>query len=68
MSRKRPRKTFTIVDAAMNDLIRPALYEGYHEIVPLREEPGAANSLIRTSSARFAKAAIFSPRIVKWRR
>jgi diaminopimelate decarboxylase len=34
-----PTKTFTIVDAAMNDLIRPALYEGYHEIVPLRERP-----------------------------
>ncbi|NLT69062.1 MAG: diaminopimelate decarboxylase, partial [Verrucomicrobiaceae bacterium] len=34
-------KTFKIVDAAMNDLIRPALYEGHHEIVPLREpEPG----------------------------
>lgn len=32
-----PAKTFTIVDAAMNDLIRPALYEGWHEIVPLRE-------------------------------
>jgi len=32
-----PTKTFTIVDAAMNDLIRPALYEGYHEIVPLRK-------------------------------
>jgi len=30
-------KTFTIVDAGMNDLIRPALYEGYHEIVPVRE-------------------------------
>lgn len=32
-----PAKTFTIVDAAMNDLIRPALYEGWHEIVPLKE-------------------------------
>jgi len=32
-----PAKTFTIVDAAMNDLIRPALYEGWHEIVPLAE-------------------------------
>ena len=32
-----PEKNFAIVDAAMNDLIRPALYEGYHEIVPLRE-------------------------------
>ncbi len=32
-----PSKTFVIVDAGMNDLIRPALYEGYHEIVPIRE-------------------------------
>ncbi len=30
-------KTFAIVDAGMNDLIRPALYQSYHEIVPLRE-------------------------------
>ncbi len=29
------RKTFLIVDAAMNDLIRPAFYDAYHEIVPL---------------------------------
>ena len=28
-------KTFIIVDAGMNDLIRPALYQGYHEVVPL---------------------------------
>lgn len=30
-------KTFVIVDAGMNDLIRPALYEGWHEIVPLKQ-------------------------------
>jgi diaminopimelate decarboxylase len=30
-------KTFTIVDAAMNDLIRPTLYEAHHEIWPVRE-------------------------------
>jgi diaminopimelate decarboxylase len=30
------RKNFVIVDAAMNDLIRPAFYDAYHEIVPLR--------------------------------
>ena len=30
-------KTFKVVDAGMNDLIRPALYQGHHEIVPLRE-------------------------------
>ena len=29
-------KQFVIVDAAMNDLIRPALYHSHHEIVPLR--------------------------------
>ena len=33
-------KRFVVVDAAMNDLIRPTLYEAHHEIVPLRE-PGA---------------------------
>ena len=32
-------KEFVIVDAAMNDLIRPALYQAHHEIVPLRERP-----------------------------
>src|SRR5208283_6134568 len=28
-------KTFVIVDAAMNDLIRPAFYDAFHEIVPV---------------------------------
>ncbi len=31
------RKNFVIVDAAMNDLIRPAFYDAYHEIVPVRK-------------------------------
>ncbi len=30
-------KTFVIVDAAMNDLIRPTLYEAWHDILPVRE-------------------------------
>ncbi len=30
-------KEFVIVDAAMNDLIRPSLYQAHHEIVPLRQ-------------------------------
>ncbi|WP_035612180.1 diaminopimelate decarboxylase [Haloferula sp. BvORR071] len=34
-------KTFKVVDAGMNDLIRPALYEGHHEIAPVKE-PGEA--------------------------
>jgi diaminopimelate decarboxylase len=33
-------KQFIIVDAAMNDLIRPALYQSHHEIVPLRQNHG----------------------------
>ena len=35
--KRTPAKTFVITDAGMNDLIRPALYEGHHEIVPLKE-------------------------------
>ncbi|MES0884990.1 diaminopimelate decarboxylase [Roseibium sp. SCP14] len=31
-------KTFVIVDGAMNDLIRPTLYEAHHEVRPVREE------------------------------
>jgi diaminopimelate decarboxylase len=34
------RKNFLIVDAAMNDLIRPAFYDAYHEIVPLTRRGG----------------------------
>jgi diaminopimelate decarboxylase len=35
------KKNFVIVDAAMNDLIRPAFYDSYHEIVPLKRKGGA---------------------------
>jgi diaminopimelate decarboxylase len=35
-------KTFVIVDAAMNDLIRPTLYEAHHDIRPVREVPPGA--------------------------
>jgi diaminopimelate decarboxylase len=38
------RKNFVIVDAAMNDLIRPAFYDSYHEIVPLVKKSGATVS------------------------
>jgi diaminopimelate decarboxylase len=34
------KKNFVIVDAAMNDLIRPAFYDSYHQIVPVREKNG----------------------------
>ncbi|WP_422041147.1 diaminopimelate decarboxylase [Roseibium sp.] len=33
-------KTFVIVDGAMNDLIRPTLYEAHHEVRPMKEDRG----------------------------
>ncbi len=33
-------KSFVIVDAAMNDLIRPSLYDAYHEVLPVNEKAG----------------------------
>jgi diaminopimelate decarboxylase len=38
--KKTPKKQFVIVDAGMNDLIRPALYDAYHEIVPVNQATG----------------------------
>jgi len=35
--KKNGHKEFIVVDAAMNDLIRPALYHAHHEIIPLRK-------------------------------
>lgn len=39
-------KIFVIVDAAMNDLIRPTLYEAYHEIVPVKPNPDAPTEIV----------------------
>ena len=37
-------RTFVICDAAMNDLLRPALYDAHHEIMPVRQPaPGTAS-------------------------
>lgn len=38
--KKGEAKTFKMIDAGMNDIIRPALYEGYHEIWPVIEHNG----------------------------
>jgi diaminopimelate decarboxylase len=38
--KKNGKKTFVITDAAMNDLIRPALYQAHHEIVPVKARVG----------------------------
>lgn len=35
-------RNFLVLDAAMNDLLRPAMYDAYHDIRPVRPRPGAA--------------------------
>ena len=56
-------RTFLILDAAMNDLIRPAMYDAWHDIVPVIEaEPGAEHATydivgpVCESGDTFAKA------------
>jgi diaminopimelate decarboxylase len=39
-------KTFVITDAAMNDLIRPALYQAHHEIVPVTQTAGVTTEVV----------------------
>jgi len=63
--RKRtPMKEFLVVDAGMNDLIRPALYQSHHEIIPLRKSDRA--QILADVVDRSARAAIFWPRIGWW--
>ncbi|MCY4132564.1 MAG: diaminopimelate decarboxylase [Nitrospira sp.] len=38
-------KTFAIVDAAMNDLLRPSLYQAHHDILPVRQVPNASEAV-----------------------
>ncbi|MBI1339247.1 diaminopimelate decarboxylase [bacterium] len=60
--KERDGRTFVVVDAGMNDLIRPALYGAYHEILPVRApEKGAVLKAVDVvgpiceSTDRFAK-------------
>ncbi|MDN5863053.1 MAG: diaminopimelate decarboxylase [Salinisphaera sp.] len=39
-----PHRNFAVVDAAMNDLLRPALYQGWHEIVPVAQSQGETHT------------------------
>jgi diaminopimelate decarboxylase len=39
-------KNFIIIDAAMNDLIRPTLYEAHHDILPVREAAKGAPAIV----------------------
>ncbi|MXX10397.1 MAG: diaminopimelate decarboxylase [Nitrospira sp. SB0677_bin_15] len=38
-------KNFAIVDAAMNDLLRPSLYQAHHDILPVRQVPNAPDAV-----------------------
>ncbi|MFA5388275.1 MAG: diaminopimelate decarboxylase [Candidatus Omnitrophota bacterium] len=42
-----PAKNFAIVDAGMNDLIRPSLYDAYHEILPVKSRSYAGPKQVR---------------------
>jgi len=42
--KKTAEKNFAIVDAAMNDLLRPALYQAWHDIIPVTTGRGKANT------------------------
>jgi diaminopimelate decarboxylase len=39
-------KNFVIIDAAMNDLIRPTLYEAHHDILPVTQAPKDARTIV----------------------
>jgi len=44
--KKGPARTFVVVDVAMNDLLRPSLYDAFHRIVPLNEPLVASAPLV----------------------
>jgi diaminopimelate decarboxylase len=39
-------KNFVVIDAAMNDLIRPTLYEAHHDILPVRQAAAGARTIV----------------------
>ena len=41
-----PARNFLIVDAAMNDLVRPALYGAWHDVRPVREQESASSGAV----------------------
>ena len=61
-------KTFVIVDAAMNDLIRPTLYDAHHDIRPVRQAAPGAATTSPTWSAASARPATISPSTAPCRR
>jgi diaminopimelate decarboxylase len=62
--KKSAEKEFVVVDAAMNDLIRPSLYRSHHEIIPLRKTGGRRSW--RTWWGRSARPATFWRAGARW--
>ncbi len=60
--KKNGEKTFVITDAGMNDLIRPALYQAHHEIVPVLRRKGA-----RKISCRHRRTGMRDRRLLRTR-
>lgn len=61
--KERDGRTFVILDAGMNDLLRPALYDAHHEVLPVKSLKLALPAAWWTLSAPSAKAPTVSPRI-----
>jgi diaminopimelate decarboxylase len=64
----RDGRRFIILDAGMNDLLRPALYDAHHDIVPVRQPEAAATTNavdvvgpVCESTDRFAEARLLPP-------
>ena len=45
-TKRNGKKAFVVTDAAMNDLIRPALYQAYHSILPLRRQQDRPSAVV----------------------
>ena len=61
-------KTFVIVDAGMNDLVRPTLYEAYHDIRPVRQAPPGAPRIIADVVGPVCESGDFSRSTAPWSR
>ncbi|MFL5318071.1 MAG: diaminopimelate decarboxylase, partial [Myxococcaceae bacterium] len=64
--KKAKAKSFVIVDAGMNDLIRPALYEAHHEIVPVLQRRGKKTTVDVVGPVCESSDALARDRALHW--